>query len=471
MPRPSPLSGASKGAEQLLNAVITRRRLDLEGRRVSVAERTGAMNRLVSIAPFLPRDVPISELPEIHESLATAFPEFDLAVEGGLGSTVLNQSTFDDLVRPFLEEGIKGLSPEEKGDLEERMTTRVALGSPESFAELSANSMLAQTTLDAFGELMKDDKVKTDIFRNAAGLQPIVQFTDPRDGQVRMFDTNSAASIWARLSEQRDYMNFETQKMSSQQMLDVADELIEQLKNHNVSLGRAQAMKILQLYDRSVIEDYAPGKSPLDAYYLKPGQSQEIKTAIEVFTSAARFGDSALEEYLRASPTGMMYMRFQELAERSMSFVPIDQRLDYLESVTPLFPGIATYEGGGWLGKSGRLIFPPIGPEQEAAADALALDPGGLPSMDAIAESMRTDAAAMASGSMTLTEISEKYPSLIQRRAVVQIAMEIIGRAGGEAGAGESASGSGELSPFEQRIQELNDSIARRRRGRGGVER
>jgi len=433
MPRESALKGASRGAEQLLNAVIARKQLDLEGRRVTAFEQNSAMSRLVTLSPFMPRDVAIKDLPELHNTLSTAIPEFDLSEEGGIGSSVLRESTFDDLVRPLLTEGLANLKGDARTDISERMVARVALGTPEGPQELAARGVLAETTVDAFTAMMKDPEAKLDMYRNAAGLQPIVRFTDPRDGTERMFSTNSSASIWARLSEQYDYMNFEREKMSSKQMLDVAEELMEQLKNHDVSLGRPQAMKILQMYEQSVMGDYEPGQSPLDAYYRKIGQDPEVKTAIEVFTGAVRFGDSALEEYLRGSPTGVLYLRFKELAESAVDFVPKDEVLDFLESVSPMFPGIATYEGADWLGRKGKLIFPAIGDEAPAAADALRIggaeglgDVGGLPSMDELEASMREDAKSMARGTMTLRQVNAKYPDLVRRRLIIQVAMEMI---------------------------------------------
>jgi hypothetical protein len=419
---------------------IQREQVDLERERTQQAAQGQALDRLMTIAPFLPRGKTIAEIPQIHGAMQTAFPEFDPTSPGDLGGVVLNEETIDTLLRPMVIERFRQLPEDEQARMMERATNRAILGTPSSGEELAAQDTRAQIYLESWQNLRQDPVALESILRTNMGLDPIirVQYGD----QTLEFDTQGAASLTTALMQHRDQMSLGWANYSLRQQeinearaarqgagqLDLAGELMAQMEKHGVSLGRASAMQIVRAYDETARLSQGGTLSDQNNPLRRLFESSptEVQAAIQVFDGAAQFGENQSRLFFQQTPEGQQLLRFLELGEQlNNAGIPRENIPGLLENITESFRGtgqggypmLPQYQEPGFRGN--RLNF--RGPEAPATVPS---DTGptarNTPSPQATAETMRADARALAEGRITTRDLQTKYSDPLARAAVIR---------------------------------------------------
>jgi hypothetical protein len=397
-------------------------RIDLATRQQGAAEQSSALERLIAMAPFLPEGKAIGEMPELHDTLKTAFPEFDPTHPGDLGGVVLNKQTVEDLLQPMLVAHVNALPDAQKNQLLERASNRAALGVPASTGELQAQDTRAGMFLQAWDTLKGDPHALEGILRTQVGLE--VPTRVQYQGREITFDTAAAANITAQLMQHRDQMGLQYAQMNRGQQLDLAGELIGQMQKNNITLGRAAAMSIVGAYNQMASlasqGTLTSDNNPLQKLYDNSGP--EVQTSIRAFNGAVSFGSNGYQQYLQSTPNGRQLLNFIQLGQAlHEGGMPQKNIPGILEQITSSQQNFGQGQGGFELPHySAPGFFSSIfGGNTLTFHEPQATQPSG-PSVESLRAQMQSDANDLAHGRISAADIGRKYRDPHQRAAVIQ---------------------------------------------------
>lgn len=400
-------------------------RIGLQEQAQQAQAQSGALERLIAMAPFLPEGKTIAEMPELHSTMQTAFPEFDPTHPADLGGVVFNQQTVDDLLRPMLIDRIQRLPEENRNQLLERGANRAILGIPASGTELQAQNTRAGLFLQAWNTMKGDPHALEGILRSQVGLE--VPTRVQYQGREITFDTSSAASITAQLMMHRDQMAATYAGMNRGTQMDIAGELMGQMQKNGINLGRAAAARIVGAYDQ-MSRLAADGKlteqnNPLMTLY--GSATPEEKTAIQAFTGAVSFGENGYQQYLNQTPNGRQLMNFIQVGTALHGAgVPQDQIPGLMEQISSAQGGFSppggqgsqqfqlpSYQAPGFFGNmfGGNTLHFQQAPQ-----------PTTGPSAENLRSQMTKDATDLAHGRISAADIARKYRDPDQRAAIIR---------------------------------------------------
>lgn len=394
-------------------------RIDLATHAQHSQEQGAALERIIALAPFLPDGKPIGEMPELHDTLRTAFPEFDPSHPGDLGGVVLNPQTVDDLLRPMLLTRINQLPDEQKNQILERGVNRAILGTPVSGAELQGQDTRAGMFLQAWQTLKQDPRALEGILRTQVGLE--VPTRVMYGGREIKFDTAAAAHITAQLMQHRDEMAVQWAGLNKRAQLDLAGELMGQMQKNGINLGRASAMQIVGAYNQmaglATQGKLSDDNNPMKALY--DNSSPEVKTAIQAFTGAVSFGENGYQQYLNQTPNGRQLLNFLQIGTALHGAgVPQDNIPSLLEQITQQ-PNI-TGGGGGLPHYQAPGFFGTMFGGNSLSFDTPQQQQAPAPNVEQLRVQMNKDAEDLARGRITAAQIAQRYRDPNQRAAIIR---------------------------------------------------
>jgi len=451
--------GLARGTAAVYNAIIKKRELEQVDRQLGqidrqldITENVEAFKRFMGLLPFLPHG-PVSQLTGIQDLVGKAFPELDLN-DPILATMDLNpetiQSVVGDLALKRMEEYQN--TPEGRASID-RFINQITAGRGTTSDVLKAEEgvQLGQAELinNAWDYLRKDPEAMNALYRVSAGLQQPVTF---QVGENRYtFDTATGATLTAELMKHFSLLDLEFEKLATSEQTDIVKELMTQLKDKDITIGRASATRIISSLYNQARGSYGEGEGPWYDLYREFSQrpdSTELLTAMAVAEGALRSGTQTIMDQLYETPEGMQLLftgeignmvagiygtsdpdKNQALVQSIMErFAPImgvelkDPRIGKprYEFNSPIFIGGEDREQG-----SGRF---------ETVPDASSVDPGarvgssvGIDENDAVAISnvLKADGRAYQAGDITLAQLKEKYNPL-----VVQVILKSYPRGG-----------------------------------------
>lgn len=446
--------GLSRGAAIILETMLRRRELSQRDRQLSqqdraldLEEQAQGMERLINFAPFLPGDVPIADLPFLHEDIRTVFGEgVDPANPEDIGAISLNQK---DLMAA-VEDRLKGMAEELPDDSPffERGLARAFTGEPVSEEELGAREAqaitqrnVAEMTLESFNSLMRDSQAQQGIQRMLTGLEVPVRIVTP-DGVEHAFDTEAAARISAQLWMHRDELTLQWQRMSAEEANDLAGEFMQQLEKIDLTIGRPQANRIIQAWNQSVTGDFEPGESPFEQMAAKAEADGDFETltAIHAWDGVVDSGDQSTRTFMELTDQGDAMSRTFGVLKRAEQFMEREDLMKLAPSILEGFQGagIAQIEDPVFGGP--RFVIPDL-PTGEAGVGGASLPSGAGETeggnletqrqMFLAAQQMQADAEALAAGMLSIAQIREKYqdPETVSR--IVRVSQRIRRGGGG----------------------------------------
>jgi hypothetical protein len=368
-----------RASENLINMILQgqriqmeRQRLGMEERRLGMAEtqlregqRASALQRVLSFAPFIQPGKTIAEVPELHESMATLWPEFDPADPAGFGGIELNPQTLDTVLRPMAIAKFQEMSPEDQARIVERRVNREVLGIPASGAQLTAEDARSNIFLQSWETLRRDPVALEGIMRQTVGLQQPIRVN--YQGRTLTWDSAEAANISVRLMLHQDEMNARQTQLDSQSKLDLAGELMEQMEKAGAPISRPAAMQVVSAYSQRA-QLYNDGKLTVEndpLGLLVQSDNPDLSAAAQFFIGAGQIGERSLEQYLQAAgPAGQQIgMGIKVSTALKDSGIPAENMTATLESVLDIlntsdpttFP---RFESGFWGGERFQITAP-----------------------------------------------------------------------------------------------------------------
>lgn len=295
------------------------RQLDLEERRTAIQERGAELEELLTLIPFMPAGITVSEAPEvIKDRFHNLYPEFDPNDPEDFGALMFNDDP-ESVINRLLINEVEDLAVQaedtgegvfSEGQLE-RWMNLATLGEARSDAELEAQKGVANIHINAMENLAENPQLLRDIGRRQFGLDQEVRFQDPTTDQDMLFTSEASGQIWASLKGQELRGLFDLK--ASQR--DPAQELMDQyasLYENQRQLGRSAANRIVREWRQSTSGNFEPGESPIEQLYAQ--SAPDIRQAIQLFTGSVRAGDQKWQGVLEATPGGQQALFFNWVA-------------------------------------------------------------------------------------------------------------------------------------------------------------
>ena len=364
--------GLSRGAEGFLKAYTTRRELQQRDRQLGQFDRqlgqgdvrleqsgqANALDALMKIRPFLPRDVPLNQMGGMGETVSAAIPFIDIN-DPVMGSMTLNRESAEQALDEAMHDMVLNApdTPEGNAALDRHfnlMTSGTGTTGEVLAAGEQVQLMDSEVWLNSYEELKKPENAHlwTAVARGRFGLDPFeYTFTDPLTGKDWTFDTAVGASLTEDLMKHWSMVDLEWGQISAKDKLDLAGELMGQMESFEKEIGRPTAIGIISAWEKqnqgeqqgvegfSAAEQTGPWYDLWDDY-VGSGQDSAIK-AMQVWGGAAHFGEVTAEDLIFDTPVGRQAMVFTTLGKQVSDAFPgasAQQRLKFTRQMVEKLP-------------------------------------------------------------------------------------------------------------------------------------
>lgn len=471
---PSATGGALTSATgQFLQTLITRReleqrerQLDLAERQVDLSEEAQSFENLMKMVPFLPRGVPISEMPGIHPLIERGLPSVDVN-DPLMSQITLNERTISTVLNDLARDRLDELSQTPEGSkVVDRFINQLTAGRGVSTEALEAGEtgaiLDAEVYSNAWDALKQDPEAFSQAMGIRMGLQQPVTFTDPATGKDWTFDTAQGASLTQDLMKHWSMLEFQWTDIESKEQLDLAKELMNQMEQFDEAIGRPTALQIIRAWNNQMQAvqkgDVEEGQGPwYDLYqsYQDSGNTGALR-AMQVWGGSATFAEQSIEDMVTATPAGFQAAYAGYVGKLARDIFGVEDKnliTKFMRNIfeanpefgvemvnpwfggpqvrfnTPsiLFPGMTPMQTSPGGGTPFEGILPPVPDAARVPAGGAGGVPGtGLPTTEQAISQAATklfqDIERYRTGEMTLDELRGQYPDPKDVRFIIRMA-------------------------------------------------